>query len=100
MVISASHNDYQENGIKIFENRGIKIDRKIEKMIENILSEEITSLPSLEIGKAKRIDESGPRNIEFCKSAVPDEISFTDLRIILDGANGASYKGSPEVFRE
>ena len=100
IVISASHNDYQDNGIKIFDNSGVKIDRKIEMMIENILSEKITSLPSVEIGKAKRFDESGPRYVEFCKSTVPDEISFSDLRIVLDCANGASYKVSPDVFRE
>ena len=57
-------------------------------------------MPSVKIGKAKRFDESGPRYVEFCKSTVPDEISFTDLRIVLDCANGASYKVSPDVFRE
>ena len=100
IVISASHNDYQDNGIKIFDNSGEKIDRKIEMMIENILSEKITSIPSVEIGKAKRFDESGSRYVEFCKSTVPSEISFTDLRVVLDCANGASYKVSPDVFRE
>ena len=53
VVISASHNDYHDNGIKIFDNSGVKIDRKIGMMIENILNEEIASLPSVQIGKAK-----------------------------------------------
>ena len=100
VVISASHNDYHDNGIKIFDNSGVKIDRKIEMMIENILSEKITSLPSVEIGKAKRFDESGPRYVEFCKSTVPENISFSNLRIVLDCANGASYKVTPDVFQE
>ena len=100
VVISASHNDYHDNGIKIFDNSGVKIDRKIEMMIENILNEEIASLPSVQIGKAKRFDESGPRYIEFCKSTVDENISFADLRIVLDCANGAAYKVSPDVFRE
>ena len=100
VVISASHNDYQDNGIKIFDNSGVKIDRKIEMMIENILSDKITSLPSVEIGKAKRFDESGPRYVEFCKSTVPEDISFSNLRIVLDCANGASYKVTPDVFHE
>ena len=100
VVISASHNDYHDNGIKIFDNSGVKIDRKIEMMIENILSEKITSLPSVEIGKAKRFDESGPRYVEFCKSTVPEDISFSNLRIVLDCANGASYKVTPDVFHE
>ena len=55
VVISASHNNYQDNGIKIFDNSGVKIDRKIEMMIENILTEKITSLPSVQIGKAKSL---------------------------------------------
>ena len=100
VVISASHNDYQDNGIKIFDNSCVKIDRKIEMMIENILSDKITSLPSVEIGKAKRFDESGPRYVEFCKSTVPSEISFSSLRIVVDCASRACYKVSPEIFEE
>ena len=100
VMISASHNPFEDNGIKIFDNSGVKIDRKIEMMIENILNEEIASLPSVQIGKAKRFDESGPRYIEFCKSTVDENISFADLRIVLDCANGAAYKVSPDVFRE
>ena len=92
VVISASHNDYKDNGIKIFDENGIKIDRKTEMMIENILSETVISLPATKIGKAARFDESGHRYIEFCKSTVPDQVSFNDLRIVLDCAHGAAYK--------
>lgn len=100
VVISASHNDYKDNGIKIFDENGIKIDRKTEMMIENILCESAISLPATQIGKAARFDESGDRYIEFCKSTVPDQVSFNDLRIVLDCAHGAAYKVTPTIFSE
>ena len=100
VVISASHNDFLDNGIKIFNEDGEKISRDIEKRIEKHLSRDLSSVETSAIGKAYRFDESGPRYIEFCKSTVPSEISFSSLRIVLDCANGACYKVSPEVFEE
>jgi len=100
LVISASHNDFLDNGIKIFNEDGEKISRDIEKRIEKHLSKKMTLVETSSIGKAYRFDESGPRYIEFCKSTVPPEISFSSLRIVLDCANGACYKVSPEVFEE
>ena len=100
LVISASHNDFLDNGIKIFNEDGEKISRDIEKRIERHLSKKMTLVETSSIGKAYRFDESGPRYIEFCKSTVPPEISFSSLRIVLDCANGACYKVSPEVFEE
>ena len=100
LVISASHNDFLDNGIKIFNEDGEKISRDIEKRIEKHLSKKMTLVETSSIGKAYRFDESGPRYIEFCKSTVPSEISFSSLRIVLDCANGACYKVSPEVFEE
>ena len=100
VVISASHNDFLDNGIKIFNADGEKISRDIEKRIENHLAGDLLSVETSAIGKAYRFDESGPRYIEFCKSTVPSEISFSSLRIVLDCANGACYKVSPEVFEE
>ena len=100
VVISASHNDFHDNGIKIFNEDGEKISRDIEKRIEKHLSGDLSSVETSAIGKAYRFDESGPRYIEFCKSTVPTEISFSSLRIVLDCANGACYKVSPEVFEE
>ena len=100
VVISASHNDFLDNGIKIFNEDGEKISRDIEKRIEKHLSGDLSSVETSAIGKAYRFDESGPRYIEFCKSTVPSEISFSSLRIVLDCANGACYKVSPEVFEE
>ncbi|MDC3161672.1 phosphoglucosamine mutase [Gammaproteobacteria bacterium] len=100
VVISASHNDFLDNGIKIFNEDGEKISRDIEKRIEKHLAGDLSSVETSSIGKAFRFDESGPRYIEFCKSTVPSEISFSSLRIVLDCANGACYKVSPEVFEE
>ena len=100
VVISASHNDFLDNGIKIFNEDGEKISRNIEKRIEKYLSSELIPVETSAIGKAYRFDESGPRYIEFCKSTVPSDISFASLRIVLDCANGACYKVSPEIFEE
>ncbi len=100
LVISASHNDFLDNGIKIFNEDGEKISREIEKRIEKHLSKKMTLVETSSIGKAYRFDESGPRYIEFCKSTVPPVVNFSSLRIVLDCANGACYKVSPEVFEE
>ncbi len=100
VVISASHNDFLDNGIKIFNEDGEKISRDIEKRIEKYISSDLMPVETSKIGKAYRFDESGPRYIEFCKSTVPSNISFSSLRIVIDCANGACYKVSPEIFEE
>ena len=100
LVISASHNDFLDNGIKIFNDDGEKISRDIEKRIETYIASNLIPVETSKIGKAYRFDESGPRYIEFCKSTVPPGISFSSLRIVLDCANGACYKVSPEIFEE
>ena len=100
VVISASHNDFLDNGIKIFNEDGEKISRDIEKEIEKNISKKLIPVETSKIGKAYRFDESGPRYIEFCKSTVPPDISFSSLRIVIDCANGACYKVSPQIFKE
>ena len=100
VVISASHNDFHDNGIKIFSADGVKISREIEKKIEKVLATELMPVPTSKLGKALRFDESGDRYIEFCKSTVPSEVSFSSLRIVIDCANGACYKVTPSIFRE
>ena len=100
VVISASHNDFLDNGIKIFNEDGEKISRDIEKRIEKYLQSKLLPVETSKIGKAYRFDESGPRYVEFCKSTVPSDISFSSLRIVIDCANGACYKVSPEIFKE
>jgi len=100
LVISASHNNYLDNGIKLFAGTGEKISREVEKKIEGLLTGDLKPVKTAELGKAQRFDESGDRYIEFCKSTVPPDVSFESLRIVLDCANGACYKVSPSVLRE
>ena len=100
LVISASHNDYLDNGIKLFAGTGEKISKDAEKKIEKLLEGDLKPVQTAELGKARRFDESGDRYIEFCKSTVPADVSFESLRIVLDCANGACYKVSPSVFEE
>ena len=100
VVISASHNDFLDNGIKIFNSDGEKLSKELERKIEKLLEGDLKLVKTEQLGKAKRFDESGARYVEFCKSTVPSNISFSSLRIVLDCANGACYKVSPEVFEE
>ena len=100
LVISASHNNYLDNGIKLFAGTGEKISKEAEKKIENLLAGDLKPVKTAELGKAQRFDESGDRYIEFCKSTVPTDVSFESLRIVIDCANGACYKVSPSIFRE
>ena len=100
LVISASHNNFLDNGIKIFDANGVKISREIELKIEKLLKSELHLVPTSELGKAEAFHESTARYIEFCKSTVPAEVSFNKLRIVIDCANGACYKVSPKVFKE
>ncbi len=100
VVISASHNDYLDNGIKFFDGNGNKISKEVEKKIEKLLTGELRPVPTSELGKARRFDESGDRYIEFCKGTVPSDVSFQSLRIVLDCANGACYKVTPSILEE
>ena len=100
LVISASHNNYLDNGIKLFDGNGEKIPKDAERKIEKLLVGELKPVKTAELGKAQRFDESGDRYIEFCKSTVPPDVTFDSLRIVLDCANGACYKVSPSIFRE
>ena len=100
LVISASHNNYLDNGIKLFDGNGEKILKDAERKIEKLLASELKPVKTAYLGKAQRFDESGDRYIEFCKSTVPPDITFDSLRIVLDCANGACYKVSPSIFKE
>ena len=100
LVISASHNSFLDNGIKIFDANGIKISRDIELRIEKILKNNLDLVETLSLGKAESFHESTARYIEFCKSTVPADITFNNLRIVVDCANGACYKVSPAIFKE
>ncbi len=103
VMISASHNPYQDNGIKFFSNDGMKLPDELEQRIEHlILSNEIEHIrPTAEaIGKAYRIDDAEGRYIEFVKRSLPRDMDFQNLRVVLDCANGAGYHVFPKVIRE
>ncbi len=103
IVISASHNPYQDNGIKIFTRDGYKLTYKLEAEIESIIdSGRINDIrPTAdEVGRAKRIDDAIGRYIVFCKQSFPQQLTLEGLKIVLDCANGATYKVAPTVFQE
>ena len=103
VVISASHNPYQDNGIKFFSGDGFKLPDDVEARIEQlIVSDEINHLrPTADlIGKAYRIDDADGRYIEFAKRSLPKELDFQGIKLVVDCANGAGYKVAPTVLRE
>lgn len=103
IVISASHNPYHDNGIKIFSKTGYKLpDAEEEEMEDLILGHRLKDIRSTEyeIGKAKRIDDALGRYIVFCKNTFPGDLTLDGMKIVLDCANGASYKVAPTVFSE
>ena len=102
VMISASHNPYQDNGIKIFGPDGYKLSDEQELEIERMLTqtEAIPVAPPELIGRAKRIDDAQARYIEFAKRTFPKEVSLEGLRIVIDTANGAAYKTAPTALWE
>ncbi|MEE6250139.1 MAG: phosphoglucosamine mutase, partial [Bdellovibrionota bacterium] len=103
IVISASHNPYQDNGIKIFGSDGFKISKKQEETIERLVSLESMSEmlpPAEQVGRSKRIEDSTGRYVVFAKDSFPLSKDLTGVRIVLDTANGASYKVARSVFEE
>lgn len=100
IVISASHNPYQDNGIKFFSAQGMKLPDEIEAEIEAAIHEPLGCVSSEALGRARRIDDAAGRYIEFCKSTFPNELDLSGLSIVVDAANGAAYNIAPHVFRE
>ncbi|VVM45154.1 Phosphoglucosamine mutase [Pseudomonas fluorescens] len=100
IVISASHNPHDDNGIKFFSGKGTKLPDELELMIEELLDAPMTVVESSKIGKVSRINDASGRYIEFCKSSVPTGTNFSGLKIVIDCAHGATYKVAPSVFRE
>ncbi len=103
LMISASHNPYQDNGIKIFAHNGHKLPDAEESEIEELItSGRIKDIrPTAgEIGKARRIDDAAGRYVVFCKNTFPEEVSLEGMKIVLDCANGATYKIAPTIFTE
>jgi phosphoglucosamine mutase len=102
VMISASHNPYQDNGIKLFGADGFKLSDKLELEIESALEMDQTELlpPADEIGKAARFDDAPGRYIEFLKNAVPKGETFNGIKVVVDSANGAAYKIAPQILWE
>jgi len=103
IVLSASHNPYEDNGIKFFRHDGYKLDDQIEERIEQLVfTGEIDSIrPTAgKIGRAARIDDALGRYVEFAKASFPRGMSLEEMRIVVDAANGAAYKSTPCILRE
>jgi len=100
IVISASHNAYEDNGFKFFSSTGEKLPDEVEQAIEEELEKPFVTVDSSLMGKAARVDDAAGRYIEFCKGTVPFGTLFTGLRIVLDCANGSTYRVAPAVLRE
>ncbi len=103
LVISASHNPYQDNGIKIFSRDGYKLPDEAEARIEELItSGRMRDLcpTAQQIGKARRIDDAAGRYVVFCKNSFPESLSLEGVRVVLDCAHGATYRIAPLIFRE
>ncbi len=100
IVISASHNPFEDNGIKFFSSAGAKLPDAVEAGIEQAMNAPLTCVGSAELGKARRIDDAAGRYIEFCKSTFPSELDLRGIRIVVDCAHGAGYHVAPPVFHE
>ena len=100
IVISASHNPFEDNGIKFFSAAGTKLPDAVEQAIEQALEQPIACVPSAELGKAFRVNDAAGRYIEFCKGTFPNELDLKGLTIVVDCAHGAAYHVAPPVFHE
>jgi len=98
IVISASHNPYTDNGIKLFSHAGTKLPDDVELEIEAELDKEMVSAEVL--GKARRINDAQGRYVEFCKATIPRGLRLSHLHVVLDCAHGATYQVAPNVFQE
>ncbi len=102
VMISASHNAYEDNGIKIFGPDGFKLSDEVERSIEELIDADISRrlAPSADLGRAKRIESVHARYIEFAKRTLPRRVDLEGMRVVVDCANGAAYKVAPETLWE
>jgi phosphoglucosamine mutase len=100
IVISASHNPFEDNGFKFFSSEGEKLPDEVERAIEEELDRPFRTVESRQMGKAARVEDAAGRYIEFCKGTVPFGTLLSGLRIVLDCANGSTYRVAPAVLRE
>jgi phosphoglucosamine mutase len=100
VVISASHNPFQDNGIKFFSEHGTKLPDAVEMEIEDVIDQPMGCVSSEKLGRATRLRDAQGRYIEFCKSTFPNELDLRGLKIVVDCAHGAAYNIAPHVFHE
>jgi phosphoglucosamine mutase len=102
VMISASHNPYDDNGIKLFGPDGFKLSDEIEHKIEELIDSELVKMlaKSADLGRARRIDDGQGRYVEFAKRTLPRNLSFDGLRVVVDCANGAAYRVAPQALWE
>lgn len=100
IVISASHNPFEDNGMKFFSAAGTKLPDDVEATIERSMEAPLTCVASAALGKARRVDDASGRYVEFCKSTFPPELDLHGWRIVVDCAHGAGYHVAPPVFHE
>jgi len=97
--ITASHNPFGDNGIKIFTKNGTKLSEETEIEIEQLLDEALVLVTTAKLGKARRLDDAYDRYIRFCLNTVSNELDFKHYKIVIDCANGATYHVAPKIFR-
>ena len=100
VVISASHNPFEDNGIKFLSAEGTKLPDAWEESVEAALAESPVWVESAQLGKARRLDDAPGRYIEFCKSTFDNQLSLHGMRVVVDAAHGAAYQIAPKVFHE
>jgi phosphoglucosamine mutase len=100
VVISASHNPFEDNGIKFFSSDGNKLPDALEEEIEAALEGPMRTMPSARLGKARRLNDAAGRYIEFCKSTFPTALDLRGLKLVVDSAHGATYHVASHVFHE
>ncbi len=100
VMISASHDPYDDNGIKFFSGDGKKLPDDVEMAIEAALDAPLACKPSSALGKARRVVDASGRYLEFCKNTFPSDLNLRGLKIVVDSAHGAAYDIAPKLFRE
>lgn len=100
VVISASHNPFDDNGIKFFSAQGTKLPDDWEREVEAVLATDPVWVESAALGKSRRLDDAAGRYIEFCKSTFANNLTLKGMRIVVDAAHGAAYQIAPKVFHE
>ena len=98
--ITASHNPFDDNGIKLFSNKGTKLSANIEREIESLAAGKLNVVPAQKLGKARRLDDARDKYSKFCVDTFPGNIKINELKVVLDCANGATYRVAPAVFRQ